>query len=309
MYKFKYIYTFVLTFLFLFSMPVSIVSAATKQSGDIKLTVDEPLFASTTSWYPGLQVSQTITVQNTGGDSKELSFGASSTSQTENMAGVLYFNVRQGSTDLYGANSSKTLQNFWDSGEVKMLDISGNTTKILTINITMDSAAGNEYQGKQVQFDLNIGFVGEEPVTVSGSSSDVCGKAKPSVPGTLTGAVGPGDGQITLSWGKPATSTPYTYFLLAYSDDSNSPKWGNPDIGTDVVYTVSGLGSGTYYFWIRAGNGCMPGDFTGPVAVALSSGAPGVAPGQPASGFAAGVLRSEERRVGKECRSRWSPYH
>ena len=32
-----------------------------------------------------------------------------------------------------------------------------------------------------------------------------------------------------------------------------------------------------------------------------------------ASGWTAGVywvlLRSEERRVGKECRSRWSPYH
>ena len=31
------------------------------------------------------------------------------------------------------------------------------------------------------------------------------------------------------------------------------------------------------------------------------------------TGFAAGVMvaasRSEERRVGKECRSRWSPYH
>src|ERR1035441_1798476 len=26
-------------------------------------------------------------------------------------------------------------------------------------------------------------------------------------------------------------------------------------------------------------------------------------------GLAGGVLRSEERRVGKECRSRWSPYH
>ena len=25
--------------------------------------------------------------------------------------------------------------------------------------------------------------------------------------------------------------------------------------------------------------------------------------------FATCVLRSEERRVGKECRSRWSPYH
>src|SRR2546426_9881198 len=26
-------------------------------------------------------------------------------------------------------------------------------------------------------------------------------------------------------------------------------------------------------------------------------------------GLAEGCLRSEERRVGKECRSRWSPYH
>ena len=25
--------------------------------------------------------------------------------------------------------------------------------------------------------------------------------------------------------------------------------------------------------------------------------------------FCAGIGRSEERRVGKECRSRWSPYH
>ena len=25
--------------------------------------------------------------------------------------------------------------------------------------------------------------------------------------------------------------------------------------------------------------------------------------------FYTGLLRSEERRVGKECRSRWSPYH
>src|SRR5256885_12038772 len=31
------------------------------------------------------------------------------------------------------------------------------------------------------------------------------------------------------------------------------------------------------------------------------------APGR--AGFGSGSLRSEERRVGKECRSRWSPYH
>ena len=27
------------------------------------------------------------------------------------------------------------------------------------------------------------------------------------------------------------------------------------------------------------------------------------------TGLVAGTTRSEERRVGKECRSRWSPYH
>ena len=26
-------------------------------------------------------------------------------------------------------------------------------------------------------------------------------------------------------------------------------------------------------------------------------------------GLPMGIIRSEERRVGKECRSRWSPYH
>ena len=30
---------------------------------------------------------------------------------------------------------------------------------------------------------------------------------------------------------------------------------------------------------------------------------------QAADGFGVGDARSEERRVGKECRSRWSPYH
>ena len=30
---------------------------------------------------------------------------------------------------------------------------------------------------------------------------------------------------------------------------------------------------------------------------------------EPAEGILACLTRSEERRVGKECRSRWSPYH
>ena len=35
----------------------------------------------------------------------------------------------------------------------------------------------------------------------------------------------------------------------------------------------------------------------------------GAQAGNKAAGPVGGVLGSEERRVGKECRSRWSPYH
>ena len=41
----------------------------------------------------------------------------------------------------------------------------------------------------------------------------------------------------------------------------------------------------------------------------LAIGAAGCQPPQPAVMHLLDVARSEERRVGKECRSRWSPYH
>ena len=50
------------------------------------------------------------------------------------------------------------------------------------------------------------------------------------------------------------------------------------------------------------------GTVSGTVA-ATESGAPLVGASVVVVGTARSVLRSEERRVGKECRSRWSPYH
>src|SRR3712207_8336340 len=48
-----------------------------------------------------------------------------------------------------------------------------------------------------------------------------------------------------------------------------------------------------------------PGDHTDP-----DADGPGRGPGPgPRPGDGGGRLRSEERRVGKECRSRWAPYH
>ena len=65
-------------------------------------------------------------------------------------------------------------------------------------------------------------------------------------------------------------------------------KWGNPNVGTAASYVVSGLGTGTYWFWLRAGNGCMPGDFVGPVTSGVITGVPGAPAVAP--GFLPGVL-------------------
>ncbi len=98
-----------------------------------------------------------------------------------------------------------------------------------------------------------------------------------------------GLGAVVLSWTPPPN--PYTYFLIAYSDNSSwPPKWGNPSVGNVTSYTVSGLGSGTYWFWVRAGNGCKPGSYAGPVSLGIS----GITGGGVAAGFSPGVLGTQE---------------
>src|SRR5260221_7707059 len=58
--------------------------------------------------------------------------------------------------------------------------------------------------------------------------------------------------------------------------------------------------------------GNLPGRSVAPPYTAAGPATPGTVPPTSAAPVSSGgdrVKRSEERRVGKECRSRWSPYH
>src|SRR3712207_9298663 len=96
--------------------------------------------------------------------------------------------------------------------------------------------------------------------------------------------------------------------------------WGSPEPHAHVRRAVGYLG----WTQVEMGHGC-PVTMTYAVVPALRR-APDLAAGlEPAltsreyqfgltdprgkRGLVAGMGRSEERRVGKECRSRWSPYH
>lgn len=112
---------------------------------------------------------------------------------------------------------------------------------------------------------------GENPNNNNGGgggngSNGPCTDSAPGAPTSLTAVAGPGSDQVTLSW-LPPSGTAYTYFLISYSDDPTTQKWGNPNVGSGTSYTVSGLGAGPYYFWVAAVNGCMPGPMAGPESV------------------------------------------
>lgn len=264
--------------------------AVTKTSGDLEVTFDEPMFDASIVWYPGLLVTKSMTVKNNGGASQTVSIEAVNKIQTGSLAQVLLFKTLEGGVDRYGGGNDKTLQNFWDDGQISLSGLAGGATTAYDLTVKMAASSGNEYQRKEAKFDLRVGFVGTTTSVTSGGggpfAAPVCSDTKPGSAPALVNAVA-GVNSVTLFWTQ--ATDPVTYYLITYGTSPGAQTYGNPNIGGKgtTSYTVSGLSGGTtYYFKIRAGNGCAPGDYSNEIS-ALPTG--GITSG-PAAGFIPGVL-------------------
>lgn len=251
-----------------------------------------------TNLAPGQTITKKIeVVNNNPNDDCALAMTVKNPQDPGSLAGVMATAINDGSTPLYsdsfvGLFPTKTINMgvVPKFGEVKTYDWL----------VTFSAAADNRYQDQIMKFDFDLAFTcgvpppapaGENSQSNSsggGASPPPCNDSAPLAPTGFSAVLGTNSGEVNLAWTAPASA--YTYFLVAYSDSSTwPPKWGNPSVGNGTAYTVAGLGSGTYWFWVRAGNGCQPGPFVGPISPGTVSGTGGVA-----TNFSPGVLGTQE---------------
>lgn len=110
-------------------------------------------------------------------------------------------------------------------------------------------------------FAVRVPVLADDTPTPTPSSG--CWDPPPGGSVELKTASSSGEHNITLTW--TDASDPVSYYLLSYGLAPGEYIYGNPNIGGQGItsYTVGGLATGTkYYFVVRAGNGCTPGNFS-----------------------------------------------
>ena len=191
----KLFYFFAILILSLFVL-VTQSLAITQTAGEMTINHDEPLFPSSTVWYPGLNLRNTIEVKNTGGSIRGLGINSTNTSHTGGLADVLILKVDDGGHYVFGGNGDKTMKDFWNEGDFEVANLGPFETKTIGFSISMPGPLGNEYQSKEAKFDLIIGFLNQSSVIL-----------------TVTGITNPSTGAIL-----EITSNPFAGFSGSFEE-------------------------------------------------------------------------------------------
>lgn len=96
------------------------------------------------------------------------------------------------------------------------------------------------------------------------TSAPVCTTARPAQVQVI-GAYATGSNEVTIFWNRLNENA--TYYLIAYGRKPGLIEYASAPISAEASsYIIKGLSARTpYYFSVRAGNGCMPGEFSSPI--------------------------------------------
>ncbi|OGY26727.1 MAG: hypothetical protein A2Z11_00300 [Candidatus Woykebacteria bacterium RBG_16_43_9] len=137
-------------------------------------TTGDPIFV-VSNLLPGDTESRTVSVTNGGGVVRPVGVRGVKTSGPGSLETVLDFVISENGTDLYGGASTtgpKTLEQFFTESAgingIFLSNLNPGASTTYSFKVTFDQNAGNEFQGKEVIFDLIIGITVEVPLECAG---------------------------------------------------------------------------------------------------------------------------------------------
>jgi hypothetical protein len=124
------------------------------------VTGDNPLFSKTLDgvWYPGRELTKIINFKNVGSQTREMGIRGAETSLSNDLKQVISVRLLDDANTMIW---SGTLSDFYNQGGIVMGTFNAGENKDYLLKVSMDSNAGNDYQGLETKFDLTLGFWGD----------------------------------------------------------------------------------------------------------------------------------------------------
>lgn len=239
----------------------------------------DPLFSVTDGyWYPGRVLTKTLNLNNSSSGVRDMAVKGVRVGSSSILENAMMVSITTSGGSLIWSGS---VSNFYLQERILLGRFNSGANQDYNLTVSMNNAADNSTQTLTLLFDFSAGFWGDiitptpTPTPAEGEgegegdsggggvSLPVCDDPAPGgAPGNLT-AIVTGPNQVRLDWTEGPG--PLTYYLIAFGRASGVMEYGNPNIGGSgtTSYIVKGLSGGTtYFFKVRAGNNCMPGDFS-----------------------------------------------
>lgn len=230
---------------------------------------NSPLF-SEGNFMPGGEVVKWVKVSNNTSESHPIIVEAINKINPDGLGDFLNLQIKENGNVLY----NDSLSDFFNSGEVVMSNLSGNASTTYNFIVGFDTTTSNDYQDKNLGFDLLIGFQGQggeqssdgQLSISSGSSSSGSGSIGGSGGGSYQGLLISNEAsplvsgnEVTITWDTSYYSTSQVIFGLdsggPYNLNIALPNFGyassSPDFLNKVLnhsVTVYNLPPGNYLY-------------------------------------------------------------